>query len=239
MGVGKMLINSILFWALLFLIGLVFSILCSVAFRIQWRSLSHKILYSALFSVLWLLVTGALYWHWGSWPELREDWQRRENSVEVAKIMAEHQRNPQQLIRWFNQRLAQHPADSKGWYYLGKLYMEQNQYQNAVQAYQQALHLNARDILYKTAYVEACFFANKRHLNNDTRQLLQTVILDQPNNFVAHNLLGIDAYQQHHYTDAVHHWQRLAKQLSPDDDKAKLLYAMIAKAQQAHRDESH
>lgn len=215
------MINEIIFWALLILVGLSFAYL---AFR--GKS------YQYFFVIVTLLSSGLLYWHWGSWSRLNEFWKLQASSQQVSQLITEHQRDPQKLLNRYRQLVAERPHDDKAWYYLGKLYMEQNAYADAVNAYRQSLQLQQKDLNYQTAYAEALFFAEGNHLNEESRQVLQAVVTKNPNAFIAQNLLAIDAYQNRDYNNAIQRWERLAVQLPPNSENAKALYAMIAKAQE-------
>lgn len=214
------MINEIIFWVLLSFVGLSFTYL---AFR--GKS------YQFLFATAMLLISGLLYWHWGSWSRLNAFWKSRASNEQVSQLIAEHQRYPEKLLNRYRHLVANHSDDDKAWYYLGKLYMEQSAYADAVSAYRQAIRLQKNNLDYQTAYAEALFFAEGNHLNQESRQVLQAVVAKNPDAFIAQNLLAIDAYQNRDYNRAISGWKRLAAQLPPNSENAKQLYAMIAKAQ--------
>ena len=116
---------------------------------------------------------------------------------------------------------------------LGRLYASQQQFNNAnfalTHAYQLAPH-NV-DILFN--YAEVLSLQNNDHLTDQSAKLLQEILILQPDNDAACNLLAIYAYQQKDYQSAINFWEKILPHYSPNSADEQALLQAIAKAQAA------
>jgi len=222
-----MLIREIIFSAALF-----FCILLSVFFI--WkpiRASTQKNLGWAILISVPVLALG-LYWKLGAWRELDHYWMQKQQAVLVKNALAQI-KDPQQLVEQLKQFLQTHSHDAKGWHLLGNLYMHQDNYPGAVQAFAYAVKNDAEKIEYKVSYAQALFFVNDNKLTDQAQLLLKQVLLKEPNHIDAMNLLAINAYNQHQYQRALNYWEKLVAFFPPESRDAQVLYSMIAKAQKA------
>ena len=193
--------------------------------------IKHKAIFTAIVIFILLpLVTGVLYFHWGnarsSLNYVLHQQQTLRVKAELAKI-----KNPQQVVDQLKAYLQGHPNSPKGWYLLGKIYLTQNNYPEALAALTHAHEQAADNIDYSTAYAMAVFFTNQKQLTPVTKQLLEQVLLQSPNNVAATNLLAIDAYNQGQYSQAIHYWEKLIPLFDPQSEDERLLLQMISRAQ--------
>lgn len=171
----------------------------------------------------------SFYYYGGSSRLLQEKFMEQEKTTQMAKLRAQLG-TPQQVIATLKQHLQQNPQSAKGWYLLGRLYLSLRQLNEAQTAFAQAYKIEPNNPTILFQYASAIYLA--RHtLKGEAGQLLNRLLQLEPNSPMAINLLGIDAYTQGKYQDAIDYWQRLLPVVSPDSPDGKALLAAIAKAQ--------
>lgn len=187
----------------------------------------HAMLMCAL-SVLFIIAAIGLYLHWGSSQQLSAYYQSQKQAQlvqqEIKKIGS-----PQQVIAKLEERLQQQP-DAKGWYLLGRLYFSQGQLKEAISAYDNAKQLQPSDPKILLAYTEALFLRDNA-LSQQAKQMLEHVLVKQPDNPEALNILAIAAYQQGDYQQAINVWEQLLVRFPANTEDGKKLLEAIAKAQ--------
>ncbi len=225
-----MVSNSILFW--LILIAMVIAALNIVLFPNLMRKINSKIqiLVLAVISIALPLGGLALYWHLGAWNDLEQYWKNKKNLALVQQELKQIH-NPWQVVDKLKRYLQQNPKQAKGWYLLGKLYLDHQQFRQASDAFAKAQQFDPNHPLYQTANAEALFFANHNRLNSIARKILVQVLKYHPKNVDAINLLAIDAFNAKQFRRAIALWEKLIERFPPQGADAKVLYAMIAKAQ--------
>ncbi len=171
-----------------------------------------------------------LYLHFGASHSLQRYWvlKRQASAVkaELSKI-----KSPKQVIDRLIAHLKAYPNSAKGWYLLGRLYLGERRYANAVSVLSKAYYLQPKKTEYAIAYAQALFFNQKQHLSKKAKQLLNQVLVKNRNNIPALNLLAIDAYRAHRYKSAVHYWEKMLPLFAPNSKESKMLLMMMAKAQ--------
>jgi cytochrome c-type biogenesis protein CcmH len=176
------------------------------------------------------LVAVVFYWYSGSWRQLADYKATAEKTrvlnAEIAKLGS-----LDNIIAQLKQRVQEHP-DGHGWFLLGRLYMKDGHFPEAIAAFARADQLTPATPEILVAYAEALYFANGRSLNPQAMALLTTTLKLQPDQPEAVNMLAVDAYQRGNYSQAAGLWERLLPQYPPDSDEGKVLLRMIGEAQQ-------
>lgn len=208
------------FWLIIISVSLITAVVLVYFLLKNNRSRLDKVISVA---IMVFLPVGALllYHHWGAMDALSRYW--------TAQLT--HVTSPEQVVEELKNHLKDHPNSAKGWYLLGRLYLGQNEFMQAKAVLSKAHELKPNNPEYTVAYAEAAFFADGKKLNTENRALLNQVLNRFPNNIGAVNLLAIDAYNQEHYSEAVHYWERLLPFFSADSEEEKMLLKMIAEAQ--------
>ncbi len=215
----------ILLWILIALMSLVAILVLIIPLLIA------RLLFSSL-AILLLLPFFALwiYGHWGSAEALRELIQQQEQALQVKHFMTQFN-SPQQVIEQLQQRLKAHPESAQGWYLLGKLYLDQQDYPQALSSLKRAHHLSPHQFEFMIAYAQALFFSKGRLLNLKAKALLEESLRVEPHNPDALNLLAMGAYNAGDYVNAIHYWEQLLPLLEPNSKEQKLVLELIAEAQ--------
>lgn len=213
------------------IIGLMSLTLLALLFAII-PLIKHRAIFSAISLVVVLpLIAGALYFHWGNARGLVNYGLRQQQAVRVNAELANIKNHPEQVVDQLQAYLQMHPDSAKGWYLLGKVYLAQNKYPQALVALTKAHEQAANNIDYTTAYVMAVFFTNQKQLTPAAKQLLEQVLQQSPTDVGAINLLAIDAYNQGKYNQAIQYWEKLIPLFDPQSDDERLLLQMISRAQ--------
>jgi len=175
------------------------------------------------------LLSITLYLKLGASEQVAEQQQTAEKNktidTEIKKLGS-----LQNIILTLKQKVMANP-DSQGWSLLGRLYLKNQQFKEASDAFAQANQLapHQPDIL--VAYAESLYFANQLVLTPKAKRLLEQALQLQPAQPNAINLLGMDAYQRGDYAVAVTQWEQLLPQLQQGSEEQQKLLQMIAEAQ--------
>lgn len=137
----------------------------------------------------------------------------------------------QNIILTLKQKITENP-DAKGWALLARLYLKNQQFKEASDAFAQANQLAPHQVEILVGYAESLYFWHKLVLTTQAKQLLVEALQIQPNQPDALNLLGMDAYQRGSYATAISYWEKLLSQLQQGSEAQQKLLQMIAKAQE-------
>ncbi len=171
------------------------------------------------------------YWRWGAFPEWINYQQQRANQKQV-QLMLKSIHGPDDLVKKLLARLKKQPDSAEGWYLLGRLYVSQNQWQQAHDVFVKAHTLNPDEIKITVNYAESLWQLNHQAFNEEIRGLFQSVLQKNKNQPDALAMLAMDAFLGHAYRPAIDYWQRLQNILPPQSEDAKAIRKAIAKAQQ-------
>ena len=186
---------------------------------------------SIYFVTALFLITVILAWHqWGSKKEITQWLDLKQNAEAVKKLKDQLGNSPEKVIERLKKQLEQDPKSAKGWYLLGKLYMAQKQFSNAVDVFAKANHLQPNDAEIMMDYAQALFITQK------TKQavgLARQVLLKNAQNPRAINLLASAAFQAGEYQEAIIQWEKLRSYYPFGSEDANALEAAIDRARKA------
>ncbi len=174
----------------------------------------------------------------GDGQQLLHYW-KLQRQTKIARMQLAQMKNPQTAIKKLEVFLKQKPNHSKGWYLLGRIYMGEHYYQKAFYALRKAYQLNTAQPSYAVAYAEAAFFYRHRHLSLKMQYLLHRVLVKEPHNTAALNLLAVNAYVHQRYDVAIRYWERMLPLFAPGSRDSRVLLSMIAQAQRQQQAAKH
>lgn len=177
-----------------------------------------------------LVLISIAYWHWGAWPEWASYLQAREKQQRV-QAMLKSMHDPSQLIDKLKATLQKQPNSARGWYLLGRLYVSQNEWQLANDAFAKAHELEPNDEKITVNYAQNLWQINHQTFDKTSRALLTDVLKRNANQPDALAMLAMDAYKRRAYQQAIDYWQRLLKLIPPHSEEAQAIRKAIAKAQ--------
>ncbi len=182
--------------------------------------------------VLPLVVTVTLsgYFYWGSFFS----WQGHQKQIaseERARELLKSIKSPQQLITQLKAKLDDTPKSARGWYLLGRLYLAQNELQNAVDSFAKAYAFEIDNELYAVNYAQSLWQLNQQHFNEQIITVLNHVLINNPRQTDTLAMLAMNAFISNSYAEAVSYWQRLLELLPEQSPESMAVRKAIAKAQ--------
>ncbi len=169
-----------------------------------------------------------LYFQWGAY----EGVQQRELFTQLQEQGAPA---VEDLLAQLEAKLAANPDNAEGWFMLARSRTSLGQYAQAAEAFRRlALLLEAEPQEAAAVYglqAQALFFANDGNINQGVREAIAQAFKRNPQESNALSLLGIDAFEQERFNDAVKYWQQVLD-VTPDTANADSIRAGIARAQE-------
>lgn len=186
----------------------------------------------ALLIVLVPVIVAGVYLQTGS-PDLVDPAKR-------AAAAAPNQQSPHapgsiaELVAELERRMQQDPENPKGWFLLGRTYMQLNRYDDAVRAFERLDALLPDNPTVLISLADALSMQNGGQVPEKAVQLLDRVLEIEPDNVTALWLRGNAAGQRHQDTDALRYWGRayplLADEPAMQQELRQLVSAVEARS---------
>jgi len=134
------------------------------------------------------------------------------------------------------QRLAQEPNNTDGWFMLGKTYMAMKQYHKAAAAYEKVIALESssdgrEDPQVLLRYADALAMTEGGKLTGSAKPIVDKVIKMMPNNPTVIWMAGTAENQQGNYAKALSYWYKLQPLLSQDAGAQAQLASLVKSAE--------
>ncbi|MEF8792348.1 c-type cytochrome biogenesis protein CcmI [Thiohalorhabdus sp.] len=136
-----------------------------------------------------------------------------------------------QRIPALKRYLDNNPRTGEAWFLLGQSLREQDQYGEAVEAYDRARDFMGDQAQLLAGYAEAVALSNDRQITDRARDLAEKALEQDPENQLALWLAGSGAMANDDRDQAVQYWRRLARQLPADSQSAQMIRGYIAQAE--------
>ncbi len=143
-----------------------------------------------------------LYWHWGA-------------SQELASL--QDQPSIGQMTARLEQAVKDNPDSAEAWYYLGRIYMGNGEAGKSAMAYEHAVRAAGRAPELLGLWAQALYFAADKQWSTQMQALTDEALKADPNESTSLGLLGIAAFEEKRFADAIDYWQRLAAQMPAED----------------------
>lgn len=127
-------------------------------------------------------------------------------------------------------RLQAQPNDPQGWRMLAKSYETLGRFDQAVQAYQKLLTLQAPDADVLTDYAVTLGMSKGQTLAGEPEAVINQALKLAPKHIQALALSGSAAFEQRQYKRAVVQWQKLLALIPPDADMRASIERNVEKA---------
>lgn len=161
--------------------------------------------------VLVPLLSVLLYQHWGALAEV-EQYQAMQEVPDTEEGRAQEMARLADQLR---ERLEANPENPEGWAMLGRTYMNLNRHGDAAWAFEQrAGQLSDDDSAAATAWglaAQARFFESQGTMNDSVMAAIEKARDLNPDEVNALGLLGVNAFEQQNYEQAIEYWQRIEK----------------------------
>lgn len=123
------------------------------------------------------------------------------------------------LSQQLRERLLASPDNPEGWAMLGRTYMRLENYEDAAWAFRQlATNVNGDQRAQAVAYglaAQALFFQSQGTMTDEVRAAIDQARQLNPDEVNALGLLGINAFSQDNYREAIRYWERI-ETVAPD-----------------------
>jgi cytochrome c-type biogenesis protein CcmH len=129
--------------------------------------------------------------------------------------------------------LRQQPKDANGWFMLGHVYMQQDHYPEAADAYGRAEQFAPENPDVLLSYADALAMTQGGRLAGKPEQLVDRALQVSPNNTTALWLAGMAANQRGDYAEAVKHWRRVEDMVRDDPKTLKEVRGLIVAAEKS------
>ncbi len=172
-------------------------------------------------AVLVPLVGYGLYMHWGA-----------SDKVQMARQFSEQPRTVEEMTAHLEQAVKEQPDSAEAWYFLGRTYMNQERPADAAKAFARVVELAGRQPELLGQWAQAQYFAGDRQWSQQLQALTDEALQADPQELTSLGLLGIAAYEEGRYKDAVRFWEQLVAALPENDPSREAIRGGIERARQ-------
>lgn len=172
------------------------------------------------------LLALALYFVVGN-PQAVMPWQVASQSGDAHGLSAQQ---VEALVARLAARMQQNPEDAEGWIILARSYRALDRFDQAAQAYANAVERLPRDAGLLADYADVLATAQGRRLRGEPERIVARALAADPDNLKALALAGTAAFESRDYAGAVSHWERMLPLVPADSDTARSLRASIEEA---------
>lgn len=195
-------------------------------------SLDHQIrrkgiFWPSLMSVILLITAAYMYQHMGAYQQLSAPMQAANPHEGVEPELALSQR-----ITMLEEALQTQPDNSQAWFSLGHAYITNNQYDQAITAFDKVMALVGKQAELLGPKATATYYKHNKQMTPDTQALIDEALSLDPKDPSTLLLVGMDAFFKADYQQAIDAWQLILSSDRNDIDRNALLNAIAsAKAQ--------
>ena len=162
-----------------------------------------------------------LYLHWGA-----------SDKVQLARQFSEQPRTVEEMTARLEQAVKAQPDSAEAWYFLGRTYMNQERPADAAKAFAQVVELAGRQPELLGQWAQALYFAQNRQWTPDLQALADEALRGDPQEVTSLGLLGIAAFEEARYADAVRFWEQLVAALPENDPSREAIRGGINRARE-------
>jgi len=178
-----------------------------------------------------LVLPGAAYLLYQEWGAM----DRVEQFVAMQKMQqtdAGRQAQMTDLVTQLRDRLEAAPDNPEGWAMLGQSYMRLEQYQEAAWAFRQLAKVAGSEQSEAVALglsAQALFFDSQGAMTGEVTEAIRKARALNPDEVNALGLLGINAFSQQNYHEAIKYWERIVS-VAPDHPQIASIKGGISEA---------
>lgn len=181
------------------------------------RALGSKVPLTA--ALLMPLLAYGLYLHWGAIDD-----------VERARTFAEQPKTIEEMTARLEAQVKSEPDSAEAWYFLGRTYMAQERAGDAAAAFERAVNLSERAPELLGQWAQALYFAGERQWTEQLQALTDEALRADPAEVTSLGLLGIAAYEEQRFQQAIDYWEKLVAALPAQDPSRAAIQGGIQRA---------
>ena len=163
----------------------------------------------------------SLYLHFGS-----------SDKVELTREFSQPPQSLEEMVARLERAAAAQPDSAEGLYFLGRAYMAQNRPADAARVFERAANLAGRQPELLGQWAQAQYFADDKKWSDKLQALTDEALKADPKEVTSLGLLGIAAFEDQRFEQAIGYWQRLMTELPEGDASRAALEGGIAKARE-------
>ncbi|MBF3045938.1 c-type cytochrome biogenesis protein, partial [Pseudomonas aeruginosa] len=168
------------------------------------------------------LVALGLYLHWGA-----------SDKVELAREFAQAPHSMEEMTARLERAVQAQPDSAQGWYFLGRTYMTQERGADAARAFERAAELSGRQPEVLGQWAQALYFSGGKKMTAQIKALADEALKGDPAEVTTLGLLGIAAFEEQRYADAIGFWERLVSVLPNEDPARSAIQGGIQRARES------
>ncbi len=169
------------------------------------------------------------YWHIGAWSVLQYIHNQADEKTARAQIAALG--GEEGVVDKLKTHLEKHPKEATGWYLLGKIYFNRNQFIQASAAFKKANALQPKQVDILVSLAESLYLSQAPRAEYESFTYLQQALAIDPHNVAALNLSALLKYKNKNYAEAIRLWQEVLLEVPKDSDTAREIKSAIRQAQ--------
>ncbi|SDF09817.1 c-type cytochrome biogenesis protein CcmI [Phytopseudomonas seleniipraecipitans] len=154
------------------------------------------------------------------------------DEVQRARTFVGEPRSIEEMTARLEQAVQSNPESPEGWYFLGRSYMAQERPVEAARAFEQAVEVAGREPELLGQWAQALYFAGGKQWTEQLDALTGEALQADPEEVTSLGLLGIAAYEEQRFQDAIGYWERLVAVLPEGDPSRQAIAGGIARARQ-------
>ncbi len=200
----------------------------------QTRTLGAGLKTLGVVALLVVVASWGLYQHLGSSADVEIRLaQELKQELDNGDYLAGRNPDPvraREMVRLIEARLADEPEQLQYWFFLARIQMDLNDFNQAINAYQQVLQRDTSSPMVMAELAQAMFLRDGNKMSPPIRDLVDKVLKAEPDNTMALGLAGIDAFSKKDYVNAIKYWEHTVKLTGQDSPGSQALVAGIERA---------
>lgn len=172
-------------------------------------------------AILVPLLGYGLYLHWGA-----------SDKLQLAREFTEQPATMEEMVGRLERAVKAQPESAEAWYFLAKTYMNRERPAAAATAFEQVVKLAGRQPELLGQWAQALYFAGDRQWTQQLQQLTDEALRGDPHEVTSLGLLGIAAYEEQRFDEAIGFWERLVATLPAEDPSREAIQGGIARARE-------
>ncbi|QVL20619.1 c-type cytochrome biogenesis protein CcmI [Pseudomonas qingdaonensis] len=152
------------------------------------------------------------------------------DKVELTREFAQAPQSVQEMTSRLERAVQAQPDSAEGLYLLGRAYMAQERAADAAKAFERAAALAGRQPELLGQWAQALYFGNGKQWTAQMQALTDEALKADPAEVTSLGLLGIAAFEDGRYQQAIDYWNRLIAQLPEGDASRAALQGGIERA---------
>lgn len=160
-----------------------------------------------------------LYFHWGA-----------SDKVALTLSLAEQPKTVAEMLKRLEDTVRVQPDAVDAWYFLARTYMSEQRPKDAANAYEKTIELAGRQPDLLGEWAQALYFADGNQWTANIQGLVEEALSRDPNESTSLGLVGMVAFENKRFQDAIDAWTQLSKGLDPEDPSYDVIQTGIERA---------